>query len=149
MMNDPNFPYFVFTLTKYIALAGWLALFVSLFMPKTRPMIWPLTQFVLPAILCLFYVLMVWLGRHFLHLPHSFIDLNGIGDLYKEPGPLAAGWLHFLALDMFVGAWIVRDGVERGMKAPLIALCLPFAFILAPSGLLLYLILRYATRPAR
>jgi hypothetical protein len=43
---------------------------------------------------------------------------------------------------MFVGTWIVRDGLERGMPQLLIFLCLPFAFILAPSGLLLYFALR-------
>lgn len=135
-------PYSLFTLSRILALTGWLLLLISLFARGTRPMIWPLTQFVLPAILCLCYVLMVWQGWGFMELPRSFIDLDGIGDLYTHPGPRTAGWLHFLALDMFAGTWIVRDGTERGMPLLLILACLPFTLILGPAGLLLYFVLR-------
>jgi hypothetical protein len=142
-MIDPDL---MFTASKYFALASWLLLFVSLFAPSTRRMIWPFTQFIAPAILCFCYVLMVWDGWHHLDLPHSFVDLLGIRDLYTNLGPLTASWLHFLALDLFVGSWIVRDGLERGLPKLVIFLVLPFVFIFGPSGLLLYILLRYTIR---
>ena len=137
-----TFPLLMFTVTKFVALGGWMLLFISLFARATRGFIWPVTQFVLPALLCACYVVMVWDGRHHLDLPTSFTQLHGIAALYANPGPLTASWLHFLALDLFVGTWIVRDATGRNMPSPLILLCLPFAFILAPAGLLLYLGLR-------
>lgn len=135
-------PLLMFTVTKYAALAGWILLLFSLFAVKTRPFIWPLAQFVLPALLSACYVVMLVDGWGYLQLPESFTELNAIGDLYDHDGPLTASWLHFLALDLFVGAWIARDGTGRRMPVLLVALCLPFAFIFAPAGLLLYLALR-------
>jgi ABA4-like protein len=78
-----------------------------------------------------------------LHLPDSFIKLNKIMELYQNPSPLTASWLHFLALDLFVGSWMVRDGIARGMPVLLIFICLPFTFIFGPAGLLLYILLRF------
>ena len=141
-----TFPLLMFTVTKFIALGAWILLFLSLFARGTRPVIWPLTQYWVPALLSACYVVMVWDGRDLLDLPTSFTQLHGIAALYAHPGPLAASWLHFLALDLFVGTWIARDGAERGMPMLLILFCLPFAFILAPAGLLLYLGLRLLVR---
>ena len=140
-MNESEFAVLMFNLTKYLALASWVLLLLSLFMPKTRSAIWPITQWIVPAILCLCYILMVWLGRPYLHLPHSFVDHQGVQDLYANDGPLTASWLHFLSFDLFVGSWMVRDGLERGMPKLLIFVCLPFTFIFGPSGLLLYILL--------
>jgi hypothetical protein len=136
-------PFLMFNVSKYFALAGWFLVLVSLFVPKTRRMIWPFTQFVAPGLLCFCYILMVWDGWSYLNLPYSFTELRGIGDLYANFGPLTASWLHFLALDLFAGAWMVRDGVERNMPLLAIFVCLPFTFIFGPAGLLLYILLRY------
>ena len=140
-----DYPYFVFELSKYLALLGWAALVVSLFVPATRRHLWPLAQFILPAALCFLYVLMLWDGRGHLG-PDSFFTIEGIRTLYSHDNALVAGWLHFLSLDLFVGAWIVRDGVARGMHALLILICLPFTLMLGPLGLLIYLVLRYFVR---
>jgi hypothetical protein len=139
-------PLAMYEATKFLALGSWILLMLSLFVVSARPIVWPLAQWIVPAILSVCYILMVWGGREFLHLPHSFTELDGIGELYRHPGPLTAGWLHFLALDLFVGAWMVRDGLEQRLPRLLILLCLPFAFIFAPSGLLLYIVLRFTMR---
>lgn len=142
-MIDPDF---VFEVSRWLARIGWLLLLVSLFVRGTRRQAWPVTQFVIPAVICLAYVLLVVDGFEFVRIPASFESLNGIGDLYRHRGPLAASWLHFLALDLFAGTWMVRDGLERNLPVPLILLCLPFTYLLGPSGLLLYILLRFALR---
>jgi Domain of unknown function (DUF4281) len=142
-MIDPNL---VFEVTRWLARIGWLILLVSLFMPSTRPRVWPVTQFVIPALISLAYVLLVVDGFEFVDIPDSFESLAGIGALYGHTGPLAASWLHFLAFDLFAGTWMVHDGLERNMPAGLILLCLPFTYLLGPSGLLLYILLRFTLR---
>ena len=135
----------VYLLSKIIVIPGWLLLVASLFKRDWRPALWPITQFVLPAALCALYLLMVWVGRHGFdqYGLDTFFSLEGVRCLYQNTAALNAGWLHFLALDLFVGTWIVRDGIERNMSTLLILLCLPFTLMLGPSGLLLYLLLRY------
>ena len=143
---DPND---VFEASRWLARAGWLILAISLFVPRTRRLAWPTAQFVVPAIFCLGYLLMVWQGRGGFERYglSTFFFLEGIGHLYTNLNALTASWLHFLALDLFAGAWMVRDGVERGMPSLVIFLCLPFTLMLGPAGLLLYIVLRFAIPP--
>jgi ABA DEFICIENT 4-like len=139
----------VYQASRWLARAGWLVIAISLLVPKVRRLGWPTTQFVIPAIFCVGYVLRVWEGRPGFELYglNTFFFVEGIQHLYTNDSALVASWLHFLALDMFAGTWIVRDGLARGMPKLLILLCLPFTLMLAPSGLLIYFALRVAVRP--
>jgi hypothetical protein len=139
----------VYVLSKFIVIPGWLLLAATLFRRDWGPRLWPITQFVAPALLCLLYVLMVWDGRAGFHDFGwgTFFSLEGVSCLYRVPSALNAGWLHFLALDLFAATCVVRDGLERGMHWLLLLLLLPLIMMLAPAGLLLYIILRFAIRP--
>jgi len=57
-----------------------------------------------------------------------------------------AGWVHYLAFDLFIGCWIVLDAQERHIKHLLLVPCLGLTFMFGPVGLLLYFILRAASR---
>lgn len=136
----------VYEASRWLARAGWLILVLSLFLPPTRWWAWPAAQFVIPGLFCLGYILMVWKGRSGFgrYGLGTFFALERIGYLYTNRSALNASWLHFLALDLFAGAWMVRDGVALGMPDWLIFICLPFTLMLGPVGLLLYIVLRFA-----
>jgi hypothetical protein len=132
--------------SRWVARLGWLILVVALFYAPWRDYMLPAAQFVVPAILCLMYLWMVWEGRAGFK-PHglrTFFNLKYIGELYTNKCALNASWLHFLALDLFAGGWMVRDGLALGMPAWMIFLCLPFTLILGPLGVLLYIVVRIA-----
>jgi hypothetical protein len=62
--------------------------------------------------------------------------------LFSNPYLLTAGWVHYLAFDLFVGSWEVRDGKQQGINHFLVVPCLLLTFLLGPTGLVLYLIIR-------
>ena len=62
--------------------------------------------------------------------------------LFDSPVSMLAGWTHYLVFDLFVGAWIVRDGIRRNISAIVRAPCLVFTFMFGPIGLALYLLVR-------
>ena len=64
--------------------------------------------------------------------------------LFDSPVSMLAGWTHYLVFDLFVGAWIVRDGIRRNISAIVRAPCLVFTFMFGPIGLALYLLVRIA-----
>jgi hypothetical protein len=132
-----------FSLAGLLAMAGWLGLLVALFVKSARPPVWAATQLVVPAIICLAYGLLIWNGRAAFGTG-GFGSIVEVRALFTNDSLLAAGWLHYLAFDLFVGTWISRDGTERGVPALLILLCLPLTFMVGPLGLLLYLALRLA-----
>ena len=57
---------------------------------------------------------------------------------------LLAGWLHYLAFDLFVGSWEVRDSRRVGVHHLLVIPCLFLTLMMGPVGLLAYLVLRLA-----
>jgi hypothetical protein len=56
---------------------------------------------------------------------------------------LLAGWTHYLAFDLFIGGWEVRDAQRRGIPHLLIVPALVLTFLLGPAGLLFYLAIRW------
>ena len=89
----------------------------------------------------------VYLGLFGLNLigaDGGFGSLAELARLFENPYLLLAGWVHFLAFDLFVGAWEVRDARRVGIAHLLVVPCLVLTFMAGPVGLLLYLGLRVA-----
>ena len=57
---------------------------------------------------------------------------------------LVAGWVHYLAFDLFVGSWEVRDARESGVPHVFVVPALALTFLFGPAGLLLYFLTRTA-----
>ncbi|MDT9597957.1 ABA4-like family protein [Sphingosinicella rhizophila] len=144
-MIDPSL---AFSFAGPLAIAGWLGLIAASFIRTARPYAWPAAQILIPAILACLYALLIWQGRSAFG-DGGFGSLAEVRALFANDHALAAGWLHYLAFDLFVGAWIARDGAERAVPALLILPCLPLAFLFGPAGLLLYLALRWIFSVAR
>jgi len=72
----------------------------------------------------------------------SFSSLHGVMQLFTAPWAVLAGWIHYLAFDLFVGAWEVRDASRRGIPHLMVIPCLVFTLMLGPIGFALYLLLR-------
>ncbi|MGQ0590604.1 MAG: ABA4-like family protein [Sphingosinicella sp.] len=136
-------PASAFSLGGLLAMAGWLGLLVSLFVRQARPYAWPVAQLLIPALLALAYLLLLLGGRD-AFAEGGFGSIAEVRALFAHDAALAAGWLHYLAFDLFVGAWIVRDGLGRGLHPLFILPALPLTFLFGPTGLLLYLALRLA-----
>jgi hypothetical protein len=66
--------------------------------------------------------------------------------LFDVPGVLVAGWVHYLAFDLFVGSWIAaaaaRLGWPHALLVPLLVLC----FLFGPLGLLAFALVRSVRR---
>jgi hypothetical protein len=114
----------LFSILNLIAIAGWLPL---VFLPRAR---WATA--VVPLVLpCLFGVIYVVLVAASLPWGEGgFSSLAGVGALFENPWALLAGWAHYLAFDLFIGGWQVRDARERGIPHLFVvpALLLTFLF---------------------
>ncbi|MCA9671078.1 MAG: DUF4281 domain-containing protein [Myxococcales bacterium] len=76
----------------------------------------------------------------------DMFSLAGVMRLFDSPRAVLAGWLHYLAFDLFVGAWQVRDAQRRELPHLLLLPCLALTLMLGPLGLVSYLLLRLALR---
>jgi hypothetical protein len=76
----------------------------------------------------------------------GFSTLQEVMTLFTVPWAVLAGWIHYLAFDLFVGAWITRDSQRHNIAHLWIIPCLILTFLAGPVGFLLYATIRYALR---
>ena len=74
----------------------------------------------------------------------GFGSLAEVRTLFQSDALLLAGWVHYLAFDLFIGAWEVRDAWRLNIPHVLVVPCLILTFLLGPAGLLAYFIVRLA-----
>lgn len=65
---------------------------------------------------------------------------------FQNPWLATAGWIHYLAFDLFIGAWEVRDAQRHRLNHWLIIPCLFLTLMAGPVGLLLYFIIRWLNK---
>ena len=77
-----------------------------------------------------------------------YSSLDNLYTVFATENFLLIFWLHFLALNLFLGSWVSRDGVKYGMPRGLIAIPLILIYFTGPLGLVLYWMIRvfYAKR---
>lgn len=140
-MNAPD-PDAAFRLGGLLAMAGWAALALSPPGRRWTSPVWRLTGWWLPLVLALAYVALI--AAHW--GPGGFGSLAEVRALFASDGLLAAGWIHYLAFDLFVGTWIARDAARRGVRHLWVLPCLLLTFLFGPAGLLTYAALAALTR---
>lgn len=133
----------VFAAANAIALLAWILLAV---LPARQ---W-VTHVVTTTVAVLFAVAYVFiLSTSSAPDGSGFGSLAAVSSLFSVPRILLAGWLHYLAFDLLVGSWEVRDARERGVSHWLVVPCLFGTFMFGPAGWLAYMGLRTFARSPR
>ena len=133
-----------FSIANFAALCGWLPLIVS---PGRKWVDTVVAGAVVPAGFAVLYS--IFIVVHFFGSPGGFSSLPDVALLFSNPWLLLAGWVHYLAFDLLVGAWEARDARERGVRHIFLVPCLILTFLFGPAGWLLYLGVRTRARTAR
>lgn len=127
----------IFSAANSLALAGWLVLAAF---PRRRWAHRQVAGLAIPATLAVLYVVLLAV-----HAPGSeggFSTLAGVRALFARDGVLLAGWVHYLAFDLFLGAWMCRRAAAEGLAWWQFYPALPLTFLAGPAGLLVFLALR-------
>jgi hypothetical protein len=134
----------LFSLAGMLAMTGWAALLAS---PWLRDLADRYATFVVPGALAVVYtaLLLAFWSR----AGGGFGSLDEVAELFETCELLLAGWLHYLAFDLFVGAWEVRTARATAFPFLLVAPCLVLTFLFGPAGLLAFLILLASFRAVR
>jgi Domain of unknown function (DUF4281) len=128
----------VFSLANSTALLAWIALILF---PRAKWSARLVTGAVVPLLFAALYALL--LALHWGETPGGFNSLAGVASLFANPWMLLAGWIHYLAFDLFIGNWEIRDAVRLHISYWLLLPCLILTFLFGPLGLLCYFVVRY------
>jgi hypothetical protein len=136
-MRDPMNATQLFDLTGPLALLGWLALVLSPLAPRAAQWV----AIAVPLVFSTLYtglILAYWAGAE-----GGFTALADVQLLFTHPHIALAGWVHYLAFDLFLGAWAVRTARAEGIPHWAVIPCLALTFLFGPAGLLAFAILRF------
>jgi len=128
----------IFSIANLISLLSWLILLVAPRWTVTRKII---LSGAIPLLLSAAYLVLI--GLFFGKAEGGFDSLPNVMKLFTNEWATLAGWIHYLAFDLFVGTWEVKDAQERGISHGFVIPCLILTFLFGPIGFLLYSILRY------
>lgn len=127
----------IFSIANLIAMLSWIILVVAPRWVGTRKIV---LSGAIPLLLSFAYFILIVL--FFGKAEGGFDSLANVMKLFTHEWAVLAGWIHYLAFDLLVGIWEVKDSQERGISHWFVIPCLVLTFLLGPIGFLLYIILR-------
>ncbi len=128
----------VFAAANLTAIIGWILLAVA---PRRKFTEKIVLSGALPILLAVAYLILIVI--FFGQGDGDFGTLAGVMKLFTNEWTVVAAWIHYLAFDLLVGIWEVKDAQKRGISHWFVVPCLFFTLMLGPIGWLLYSILRF------
>ena len=124
----------IFAIANFVSVVCWILLAV---LPDRRWVTDVAAGKTVPALFAAAYIAIVI--AVFPRADGSFSTLAGVTQLFANPWLLLAGWLHYLAFDLLIGASEARDSVARGVPRWVLVPCLFLTLMFGPMGWLAYI----------
>mgnify|MGYP002524912654 CR=1 FL=1 len=133
----------IYLWTNIGLLPFWLMLII---IPNSKVTQIFINSVILPLVLSATYVYaiyqMVLLDEPIFDVFKLYLNLENLYTVFATESFLLIFWLHFLALNLFLGSWVSRDGLKYGMSRGLISIPLILIYFTGPLGLVFYWIIR-------
>jgi hypothetical protein len=137
-------PEIAFGIANSAALLAWLGLACSPASARWSPAVWRLTGRVLPLAFAALYAALLLAAEP---TGGNFNSLAGVQRLFTSPHALTAGWVHYLAFDLFVGSWIAQRAAALQLPHWQVLPTLALTFLFGPLGYAAFIGLRALRRP--
>jgi hypothetical protein len=121
-----------FSGANLLAICGWLLLVAA---PRWR-LGQALAGLAVPTLLSLGYLVLI--AVHWHGASGGFASLDDVAALFASRPLLLAGWVHYLAFDLLIGAWLLRRSQREGLPHWAMIPVLALTFLFGPVGYLLH-----------
>ncbi len=79
---------------------------------------------------------------NFLDNFNLYLGLESLRELFNETGFLIIFWVHFIAINLFCGSWIVNDSRKLSISKIIVFITLIITYFTGPLGVFVYWIIR-------
>ena len=120
--------------------------FLLIFFPQSKickiftTSIFPI--FILSIVYCYLIYTIFKNGYNFLDNFNLYFGINDLVALFSDNSFLILFWIHFLAINLFCGSWIVNDYQRFNISKFLIFIPLLITYFIGPVGIFLYWIIK-------
>ncbi len=91
----------------------------------------------------IFVIYKSFLGSYdFVENFNLYLGINNLSDLFSNKEFLIIFWVHFLAINLFCGSWISRDGSKLAISKYLTFFPLIVTYFVGPLGIFIYWVIR-------
>lgn len=133
----------LFSAANASALLGWLALLLA---PLRRSAAVAAARWVAALLAGLYTVLIAAALLAGAGEAPDFGSAAALAQAFSRPEVLLVGWVHYLAFDLWTGAWIVEDAPRARLPHWAVVPILVLTFLAGPVGLIIYLLARSTRR---
>ena len=121
----------------------WLLIIVF---PRSRFTQFFVNSIILPLILSIAYIYTIYqtisMDEPILDVFTLYVSLDNLYTLFATESFLLVFWIHFLALNLFLGSWVSRDAVKYNIARSISFISLIIIYLTGPLGLVFYWIFR-------
>ena len=120
--------------------------FMLIFIPNSKITRIFVNSVILPLILASAYCYTIYqtilLDEPIFEVFKLYFSLDNLYTVFATENFLLVFWLHFIALNLFLGSWISRDAVKYGISRRITFIPLILIYFTGPLGLVLYWMMR-------
>jgi len=126
--------------------------FILMFFPQSKVCGFLTTSIFPILILSSIYIYLFYYffnsGYDFLENFNLYLGLYDLSNLFENEGFLILFWVHFLAINLFCGSWIVKDSQKFYVSKYIVLAPLIITYFAGPIGIFVYWVIRifYAKR---
>ena len=132
----------IYLIANWGVIPFWLLL---IFLPHHQITSFFTQSIIAPLLLALGYAYLsytIYLEGNILDGFELYSGLNGLYSMFASEALLLIFWLHFLAISLFAGSWIVRDGKKYFVPKIIIIPSVILTYFTGPIGLVIYWFMR-------
>ena len=133
----------IYIWANFGVLPFWLLI---IFLPNSKFTQVLVNSIILPLILAVAYGYTIYqailLDEPLFEFFRLYLSLDNLYTVFATESFLLIFWLHFVALNIFLGSWMSRDGVKYNMSRSLMFVPLILVYFTGPLGLVLYWLIR-------
>jgi len=101
---------------------------------------------VLPLFLAAAYIYIIYqailLEEPFLDIFKLYLNLDNLYTVFATESFLLIFWIHFIALNLFLGSWVSRDGIKYNISRKIVAIPVILIYFTGPVGFVFYWMFR-------
>jgi len=133
----------IYLYTSFGVIPFWLLLII---IPNSKITQIFVNSIILPIILSTAYIYIFYqsilLGESFSDIFKLYLSIDNLYTIFATESFLLFFWIHFIALNLFLGSWVSRDSVKYNIPRKIIFIPLILIYFAGPVGLVLYWLFR-------